>query len=153
MSKASFLTSKISGDRIKSERKRLGFKTQADLAEKCGVDRISWNKYENEKMTMGDSVFKAFVQLGADGQFLLTGIQATDIDKQRATAMLTAGDSDLDQHVFKMMEDGAKVLNKRQQLYDELLTIFNQFDDETMERVRLNIVDVYHANLNRKNLN
>ena len=54
---------------------------------------------------------------------------------------------------LRALRENTDVFEKRKSLYDDLLTIFNTFDDETMERVRLNIVDVYHANLNRKNLN
>ena len=54
---------------------------------------------------------------------------------------------------LRALRENADVFEKRKSLYDDLLTFFNTFDDETMERVRLNIVDVYRANLNRKNLN
>lgn len=138
-------------DRIREERKRLGLR-QEDAAEKCGLSRSMWIRYEKGQSVLDGEALRRFIAIGADGAYILGGVRGTEVEKQKSIAMLAANNADLNALTIKMMEDSAKVMNQRQELYDGLLTIFNTFDDEMMERARQNIVDLYHANLYRKNL-
>ena len=149
------------GFRIVEERKKLGL-TQEKVAEKCGVSRKQWIRYEKDEQKLDGEVLKRFIALGADGAYILGGVRGgTEHERKQFNAMLNTANLVADENErLKIVELGLRALRentdvfeKRKSLYDDLLTIFNTFDDETMERVRLNIVDVYHANLNRKNLN
>lgn len=65
------------GDRVASERKRLGY-TQAQVAALCEVSRVQWGRYEREESELGGRVLKAFGDLGANVNFILTGEQSTN---------------------------------------------------------------------------
>lgn len=67
--------SSLSAPLLKAERKRLGF-SQADAAEKCGVSREIWGRYERGVVVPGGEVLKALADLGADVQYILTGSPA-----------------------------------------------------------------------------
>ena len=149
------------GSRIVEERKKLGL-TQERVAEKCDVSRKQWIRYEKNEQKLDGEVLKRFIALGADGAYILGGVRGgTEHERKQFNAMLNTADLVADENErlkivelgFRALRENADVFEKRKSLYDDLLTFFNTFDDETMERVRLNIVDVYHANLNRKNLN
>lgn len=136
--------------------------TQQQCADACGVSRVQWGKYERDVNGLDGEVLKRFIAIGADGAYILGGVRGgTEHERKQFNAMLNTADLVADENErLKIVELGLRALRentdvfeKRKSLYDDLLTIFNTFDDETMERVRLNIVDVYHANLNRKNLN
>ena len=149
------------GSRIVEERKKLGL-TQERVAEKCDVSRKQWIRYEKNEQKLDGEVLKRFIALGADGAYILGGVRGgTEHERKQFNAMLNTADLIADENErlkivelgLRALRENADVFEKRKSLYDDLLTFFNTFDDETMERVRLNIVDVYHANLNRKNLN
>ena len=136
--------------------------TQQQCADACGVSRVQWGKYERDVNGLDGEVLKRFIAIGADGAYILGGVRGgTEHERKQFNAMLNTADLVADENErLKIVELGLRALRentdvfeKRKSLYDDLLTFFNTFDDETMERVRLNIVDVYHANLNRKNLN
>jgi transcriptional regulator with XRE-family HTH domain len=157
--KDNFLLSR--GVRVKEERMRLSL-TQQQCADACGVSRVQWGKYERDVNGLDGEVLKRFIAIGADGAYILGGVRGgTEHERKQFNAMLNTADLVADENErLKIVELGLRALRentdvfeKRKSLYDDLLTFFNTFDDETMERVRLNIVDVYHANLNRKNLN
>ena len=148
-------------DRIKAERKRLSL-TQIEAAEKCEVTRVQWGRYERGESEFGGRVLKAFIAIGADGAYILGGVRGgTEHERKQFNAMLNTANLVADENErlkivelgLRALRENADVFEKRKSLYDDLLTIFNTFDDETMERIRLNIADTYHANLNRKNLN
>ena len=147
------------GSRIVEERKKLGL-TQERVAEKCDVSRKQWIRYEKNEQKLDGEVLKRFIAIGADGAYILGGVRGgTEHERKQFNAMLNTADLVADENErLKIVELGLRALRentdvfeKRKSLYDDLLTIFNTFDDETMERVRLNIVDVYHANLNKRN--
>ena len=157
--KVNFLLSR--GVRDKEERMRLSL-TQQQCADACGVSRVQWGKYERDVNGLDGEVLKRFIAIGADGAYILGGVRGgTEHERKQFNAMLNTANLVADENErLKIVELGLRALRentdvfeKRKSLYDDLLTIFNTFDDETMERVRLNIVDVYRANLNRKNLN
>lgn len=61
------------GDRIKSERERLGF-NQDDFAEKGGVSRRSQIMYEQNKTEASAGYFAKIAEIGADVNYILTGV-------------------------------------------------------------------------------
>ena len=147
------------GSRIVEERKKLGL-TQERVAEKCDVSRKQWIRYEKNEQKLDGEVLKRFIAIGADGAYILGGVRGgTEHERKQFNAMLNTADLVADENErlkivelgFRALRENADVFEKRKSLYDDLLTIFNTFDDETMERVRLNIVDVYRANLNKRN--
>ena len=155
--KDNFLLSR--GVRVKEERMRLSL-TQQQCADACGVSRVQWGKYERDVNGLDGEVLKRFIAIGADGAYILGGVRGgTEHERKQFNAMLNTADLVADENErLKIVELGLRALRentdvfeKRKSLYDDLLTIFNTFDDETMERVRLNIVDVYRANLNKRN--
>ncbi|MRN38969.1 helix-turn-helix domain-containing protein [Neisseria sp. N95_16] len=60
------------GSRLKVERKKLGL-TQSQLAEKCGITREMWGKYERGVFMPNCEIIFSFYGLGADVNFLFTG--------------------------------------------------------------------------------
>lgn len=63
--------------RIKEERLRLGL-SQAQAAEKTGVSREMWGRYERGDAIPGGEVLFSFALVGADIQYLLTGESKND---------------------------------------------------------------------------
>ncbi|HEZ4471033.1 TPA: helix-turn-helix transcriptional regulator [Neisseria meningitidis] len=59
-------------NRLKVERKKLGL-TQSQLAEKCGITREMWGKYERGQFLPNCEIIFSFCALGADVNFLFTG--------------------------------------------------------------------------------
>nr|WP_309594674.1 helix-turn-helix transcriptional regulator [Moraxella osloensis] len=73
------------GLRVKDERTRLRL-SQADVAEKCGVSRVQWGRYEREENRLDGDVLKKFGELGADIDYILTGklkTQTTNKDNSK----------------------------------------------------------------------
>lgn len=64
------------GDFLKDERKRLGL-SQAEAAEKCGVSREIWGKYERGITMPGSEALYAFAHYGADMQYVFTGVRSS----------------------------------------------------------------------------
>lgn len=64
--------SSLLGGRLKDERKRLRY-SQAEVAEKCGVSREIWGRYERGVSVPGAEVLKELAELGGDVQYVLTG--------------------------------------------------------------------------------
>lgn len=62
----------ITPQRIKSERKRLGY-TQQQIADICEISRIQWGRLERGDSVLGGRVLKAFVTAGANIHYMLTG--------------------------------------------------------------------------------
>ena len=60
-------------ERIKEERKRLGYKKQDDIADACGISRESWGKYERGLTMPSGEVLLALAGLDMDIQYVLTG--------------------------------------------------------------------------------
>lgn len=60
-------------DRIREERKRLGFATQALLADKLGISASSVHNYEAGKRSPDADFISAFGEIGADVLFVITG--------------------------------------------------------------------------------
>lgn len=61
--------------RIKEERLRLGL-SQVQVAEKSGVSREMWGRYERGDAIPGGEVLFSFAIAGADIQYVLTGIRS-----------------------------------------------------------------------------
>ncbi|MFA4834671.1 MAG: helix-turn-helix transcriptional regulator [Dehalococcoidia bacterium] len=58
--------------RLKIERKRLEL-TQAEMAERCGISREIWCRYEQGKGLPGSEVLQAFLKAGGNVHFVLSG--------------------------------------------------------------------------------
>lgn len=64
--------SSLIGGRIKDERQRLGL-SQAQVADKTGISREMWGKYERGVAVPGGEVLFSFAAAGADIQYIMTG--------------------------------------------------------------------------------
>lgn len=63
--------------RIREERKRLGYNSQTEAADACGVKKQQWGRYERGEQSMSPKVLASFGELGADTSYILTGIRST----------------------------------------------------------------------------
>ena len=70
--------------RISLERKRLG-KKQKMIAELCGLSREMWGRYERGTHAMPGNVLRSFIDQGADGLFLRTGVRLEAVNKPTPT--------------------------------------------------------------------
>ena len=77
----------LSSPRLKEERERLKL-TQAELAERCGVSREIWGKYERGQAAPGGEVLFALAQVGADVQYIITGKRSGDALPNREASLL-----------------------------------------------------------------
>ena len=77
----------LSSPRLKEERERLKL-TQAEIAERCGVSREIWGKYERGQAVPGGEVLFALAQIGADTQYILTGQRPGDSLPNREAALV-----------------------------------------------------------------
>lgn len=72
--------------RLREERKRIGF-TQIAAAERSGVTRETWNRYESGAISPGTDAWEALAAAGADVQYILTGrksVPALCVEQERA---------------------------------------------------------------------
>ena len=76
-----------SGERLRSERERLGL-TQQAMADAAGVRREMWSKYERGVAVPGGDVFEALAALNIDLMFVLTG-DYLSVAQARAVAGLS----------------------------------------------------------------
>lgn len=65
------------GARLREERERLRL-SQADLAEKVGVSRVTLGRYETDKRDMGSDFLDRIAKLGMESQYILTGEKLDD---------------------------------------------------------------------------
>ncbi len=72
--------------RLKVERKRLG-KSQGQIADLCGSSREMWGRYERGTYPISAAVLRAFIECGADAEYLRTGIRSSSAPKP-ATATI-----------------------------------------------------------------
>lgn len=97
------ISKSLFGNRLKEQRKKLGF-TQAQAAEKAGIERETWGKYERGVfMPSGDVLIS----------FLSMGINVSDLFAIEET--------------FKLPENSTSELNKEE---TELLTQFRQLNQD-----------------------
>ncbi len=82
-------------DRIREERKRLGL-SQAQAAHLCGVVRETWGKYERGVFELGGAALRAFVDAGADADYVVTGLRSqafeASIKKAAENPLTTSGE-------------------------------------------------------------
>ncbi len=64
--------------RLKVERKRLG-KSQGQIADLCGSSREMWGRYERGTYPISAGVLRAFIECGADAEYLHTGIRSSSV--------------------------------------------------------------------------
>ncbi|MDT8229585.1 helix-turn-helix transcriptional regulator [Pseudomonas aeruginosa] len=72
MVKVFLVTDTSHSERLRQERKRLSL-TQAQAAQKAGVTRETWSRYETGALLPGMEVLAALANAGADVHYILTG--------------------------------------------------------------------------------
>lgn len=65
---------KLVAERLKSERKRLGF-TQKQFAENIGISEASYNRYEKYFASFDSEVVWGLQKIGADVMYILFGVR------------------------------------------------------------------------------
>lgn len=85
----------ITPQRIKSERKRIGY-TQQQIADLCEISRVQWGRYERGASVLGGRVLKVFVGLGANLHYLLTGENSQTELVGQIMSEVTLTDDELD---------------------------------------------------------
>ena len=71
-------TSSFSGKRLIEERKRLGYKSQAAAAKKCGVSGRMWGDYERGvSQPKAEQLFQ-FEKAGIDIDYVMHGVRHTE---------------------------------------------------------------------------
>lgn len=134
-------------ERLKSERQRLNL-SQEELGEACGVKKLAQFNYEKGERTPDANYLIKAAELGLDIQYILTGVAVSNHTKQSVATMLQGStDTGLYDAIIQDMHSRAEIVKKREQLYADLFDMMNTFDDERMERIRLNIRDAYLANV------
>lgn len=100
------------GQRLAAERKILGL-SQKDAAERCGVRREMWGRYERGEAEPGVRVLEHFCALGAKPGSLL-GVRALeDADCVHAVLDEIAAQLGLFNHMHELEEIGAQILRDR----------------------------------------
>lgn len=75
-------------ERIKQERIRLGL-TQQEIAEKCGVSREMWGRYERGLASPNCELLFSLLLLGIDVQYIISGLNHQAIsEKERLLLIL-----------------------------------------------------------------
>lgn len=65
------ISKSLFGNRLREERKKLGL-TQVEAAEKCGIERETWGKYERGIFMPGGDVLISFLGLGVNVSYLFS---------------------------------------------------------------------------------
>lgn len=132
--------SSLSCARLQEERKRLGF-SQADAASNCGVSREVWGRYERGAAVPGGEVLHAFAHLGADIQFILTGLRPA---VQVTAAQIEEIDAERFTRIVEMLEGMAKKAGRRwptKRLISVAAEVYNtlgqerELDEPKVERI------------------
>lgn len=72
--------------RLKNERNRLGL-TQADIANKCGVSREMWGKYERGVALAGSEVLFSLTEIGVDIGYLFSGTRSVPLTENEISLL------------------------------------------------------------------
>lgn len=86
--------SSLFGKRLKEERNKLGLK-QAEIAEKCGISREMWGKYERGENQPGSEKLLSFQKVGIDINYVIHGIRADTIRPSENLPEYTAEEAEL----------------------------------------------------------
>lgn len=97
--------SSLIGSRIKDERVRLGL-NQAEVAEKTGISREMWGKYERGVAIPGGEVLFSFAAVGADMQYIMTG------DRPAQTPSLSPRESALVDNFKNMVDEDKRAIER-----------------------------------------
>lgn len=91
------------GNRLKEQRKKLGLK-QSEAAEKCGVSREIWGKWERgENKPTSEKLF-SFEKIGIDVNYVMYGEQRSDFRQPEIT--LSAEEQELLTQFRQLNQDG-----------------------------------------------
>lgn len=135
-------------DRIREERKRLGLR-QEDAAEKCGLSRSMWIRYEKGQSVLDGEALRKFIAIGADGAYILGGVRGTAHGQAQLQTMLGSTEnlpeSDknrLDALALQIAQDDAIKYENRKAQYAALIRVLHNFDDELFHHT-LRTIDLF----------
>lgn len=146
--------------RIKDERKRLGF-TQEGMAERCGVKRLQWIRYEKGEQDLSGDVLVEFGKQGADLNYILTGTRTLPVEMQvlekvtkaKQTAKATGNEAgaknlaeSMDDMLASMVRRGENAKNRAEELR-QITLMLTDMDDEQFEKAYQLISDIHSNNL------
>ncbi len=75
------------GNRLREERKRLGW-TQQEAAAHCDIDQTIWSRYERNDAAPNGNVLAALAKAGGDVHYVLTGIKGNALPTPDEQALL-----------------------------------------------------------------
>lgn len=152
------------GFRIVEERKKLGL-TQEKVAEKCGVSRKQWIRYEKDEQKLDGEVLKRFIALGADGAYILGGVRADDVQLAQAKKMIgmakafdgTPMEKQMREFVNSALEIQTEeavrigaIREKRKSRYENLLRAFDVMPDEDFDHLEKMAEYIYKTVLKKQ---
>ena len=164
--KVTKLDSKIleRGFRIVEERKKLGL-TQEKVAEKCGVSRKQWIRYEKDEQKLDGEVLKRFIAIGADGQYILGGVRSDNVQLDRTQRMLEKAKAFdgtpmekqmqefIDSALEVQVEEAIRIKQlreKRKSRYANLLRAFDVMPDEDFDHLEKMAEYIYETVLKKQ---
>ena len=96
------------GVRLAAERKRLGL-SQKDAAERCGVRREMWGRYERGIAEPGVAVLEHFYALGANPDVLLGGAAKKESNSDEMAALAIIGELCAQLGIYKYEQEIWKI--------------------------------------------
>ena len=96
------------GPRLAAERKRLGL-SQKDAAERCGVRREMWGRYERGIAEPGVAVLEHFYALGANPDVLLGGAAKKESNSDEMAALAIIGELCAQLGIYKYEQEIWKI--------------------------------------------
>lgn len=100
-------------NRLRLEREKLGFSSQAKIAEICGVNKDVWGRYERGTSIPNAETLLIFMELGADINYLFTGITHEKMSNQPYPS-----DSDMELDLAeKYLIESYRNINSRHKLF------------------------------------
>lgn len=145
--KESFYDSR--GGRVRTEREKLNL-TQQEAADKCGVTRVQWGRYERGLSGIDGRVLNAFTALGADATYILSGVRSTTAEQavlQRVSTVAselppekaqTLFDAAIESNLFR-----AENAKRRKADLEQILVALTMIDDEHFAQAKKQIEQVF----------
>lgn len=130
--------------RIKNERLRLGY-TQQEVAEKCGIRRQQWIRYEKGTSVLDGKVLREFITLGADFVYIFGGEKSTPDQLAEAQRWFSMMATNTDEDMFSAISaiGGKQIQAKRrtsevEKLRNDILEGLPDMEDiERLQTMRL----------------
>lgn len=102
-------------ERIREERERLDF-NQREIAEKCGISREMWGKYERAISFPGGEVLFLFAAIGADINYIMTGQRTVKVSEDNPGYALSEDEKALLYYLARCSEEDQAFIKRMARL-------------------------------------